>query len=311
VRPELLPFTLNGPASERMREFQQRRDRKMRTLCAVLMVAVAAALIAPHGAVAQEKKVLVLVVERIQDLDLTDAQETKIKEIRKEFRPKVKDAVKEMETLIQSEVEKIGAVLTPQQKEKLAAHKEERKEHREDCVAHMVANLKELDLTDAENAKIGEIRATFRPKIEKAMETLHGTLTPEQRDTREAALKAGKSHKEIVEALKLTDAQKEKCKTVHKEVHQFVQQEIEAVRDVLSEEQKEKLQDIKSERKERVRDRRAHMVANLKDLALTEDQMTKITEIRKEFRPKVHEAGNKVRALIREEIEDVLRVLKG
>jgi Spy/CpxP family protein refolding chaperone len=276
------------------------------------MVAVAAALSAPRGAaVAQEKKVLVLVVERIQDLDLTDAQETKIKEIRKEFRPKVQAAVKEMATMIHDEMEKIGAVLTPQQKEKIAAHKEERKEHREDCVAHMVANLKELDLTDAENAKIGEIRTTFRPKIEKALETLHGTLTPEQREAREAALKAGKSHREIVEALKLTDAQKEKCKAVHKEVHQFVQQEIEAVRDVLSEEQKEKLTDIKEERRERVRDRHAHMVANLKDLALTESQVSKIAEIRKEFRPKVHEAGNKVRALIREEIEDVLRVLKG
>jgi Spy/CpxP family protein refolding chaperone len=32
---------------------------------------------------------------------------------------------------------------------------------------------------------------------------------------------------------------------------------------------------------------RAHAIANFKDLNLTEDQKTKITDIRKEFRPKV------------------------
>ena len=48
----------------------------------------------------------------------------------------------------------------------------------------------------------------------------------------------------------------------------------------------------------------AHRIANLKDLNLTDEQKTKIAEIRKEYRPKVHEAGNKLRASVREEIGD-------
>jgi hypothetical protein len=34
-------------------------------------------------------------------------------------------------------------------------------------------------------------------------------------------------------------------------------------------------------------------------------------EIRKEFRPKVHEAGNKLRGLVREEVEQIVSVIKG
>jgi hypothetical protein len=55
----------------------------------------------------------------------------------------------------------------------------------------------------------------------------------------------------------------------------------------------------------------AHRVANAKDLDLTDDQKTKITDIRKEFRPKVHEAGNKLRGIIREEVDAVQAVIKG
>jgi hypothetical protein len=50
---------------------------------------------------------------------------------------------------------------------------------------------------------------------------------------------------------------------------------------------------------------------NSKDLDLTADQKTKLADIRKEFRPKVHEAGNKLRAAVREEVRAILAVLKG
>ena len=52
-------------------------------------------------------------------------------------------------------------------------------------------------------------------------------------------------------------------------------------------------------------------IANLKDLNLTDDQKTQIADIRKEYRPKVHEAGNKLRATVREEVEAILAVIKG
>jgi Spy/CpxP family protein refolding chaperone len=110
--------------------------------------------------------------------------------------------------------------------------------------------------------------------------------------------------------MKLTEEQKEKVQAVGKEVAAVVREEMEKIRDVLSAEQKEKLQDLKEETRERARDRVAHRVANLKDLDLTEEQKTKIADIRKEYRPKVHEAGNKLRATIREEVEAIVAVIK-
>ena len=46
-------------------------------------------------------------------------------------------------------------------------------------------------------------------------------------------------------------------------------------------------------------------------LNLTADQKTKIAEIRNEFRPRIHEAGNRLRAEVREELEMILAVIKG
>jgi Spy/CpxP family protein refolding chaperone len=55
----------------------------------------------------------------------------------------------------------------------------------------------------------------------------------------------------------------------------------------------------------------AARIANLKDLNLTDEQKTKLADIRKEFRPKVHEAGNKLRAAVREQATAILAVIKG
>jgi Spy/CpxP family protein refolding chaperone len=86
---------------------------------------------------------------------------------------------------------------------------------------------------------------------------------------------------------------------------------MEKIRDVLTAEQREQLSELKDERGDRVRDRWAHRVANLNELNLTDEQKTKIAEIRKEFRPKVHQAGNKLRAAVRDEIDMVVKVVKG
>ena len=86
---------------------------------------------------------------------------------------------------------------------------------------------------------------------------------------------------------------------------------MEQIGDVLNAGQKEQVQDLKDERKERVRDRRAHAIANFKDLNLTDDQKAKIADIRKDFRPKVHEAGNSLRAVVRNELGQVIAILKG
>jgi len=97
---------------------------------------------------------------------------------------------------------------------------------------------------------------------------------------------------------------------VCKELGALVREEAEKVRDVLSASQKEQLQDLKDERKEHARDRMACRIANATDLDLTEEQKTKLADIRKEFRPKVHEAGNKLRGAVRDELDSIVAVLK-
>lgn len=252
-----------------------------------------------------------IVVERVQDLDLTDAQESKIAEIRKQHQPKVQAAAKELGTLFKEEDEKIHGVLTPEQQKQVQAMKEERKDHREECAAHAFACLKDLDLTDAEMTKIGEVRKECRPKIEKVLKELDGLLSDTQKTAREEALKAGKTRRELLTALNLTDAQKEKVAVVAKQLAPLVQEEMQKIQDLLTESQKEQLQSSQEERRERVRDRKAHAVANFTELNLSDDQKAKITAIRQEFRPKIHEAGNKLRAAIRDEVEQIAAVLKG
>ena len=281
----------------------------MRMLCTVLAVAAVLALGAKVAA--QEAKRQGGLAEAIQDLNLTDEQEAKIADIRKDFRTKNGEALKELASVAKEEMEKVSGVLTAEQKAKLETLKEERKETRQECLAHRIAHLKELDLTDDEMAKIGEIRSEFRPKIGKAMKELEGLLSDAQKQAREEGVKAGKKRKEILESFKLTDDQKEKVAAVAKELGALVREEAEKVRDVLSASQKEELQEIKDERKEHVRDRMAHRNANLTDLNLTDEQKTKLADIRKEFRPKIQEAGNKLRAGIREEMEMILGVIKG
>jgi len=276
----------------------------------VALFFVAASAIGPKLIADDQANEKVLVVS-IQELSLTDNQEAKIADIRKECGPKVEEALKEFATVVKEEVGRIQEVLTPEQKTKLQTLKEERKEHRHEGLAAKIAHLKELDLTDAEMTKIEGIRNEFHPKIVKALEGFKGVLNSDQTKLREEGLKAGKKHREVIAALNLTGEQKEKCESVCKEVATLVREEVEKIRDVLSAEQREKLADLKDERVDRVRDRRAHRIANFSDLNLSDEQKTKIAEIRTEFRPKVHEAGNKARAAIREEIEMIVNVMKG
>jgi Spy/CpxP family protein refolding chaperone len=279
----------------------------MKTLTAVLTVVVAMCISAPAQAQRERERL----GERLQDLNLTDEQEAKIADIRKECRPEVEKAAKELAAVAQEELDKIRKILTPEQQQKLRAFAEERREHRLEGLCARVAHLRELDLTDAEAAKIAEIRKEFRPKIEKALEGLRGTLSAEQKQAREEALKAGKRRKEVLAAMKLTDEQKQKAEAVGKEVSALVREELGQIRDVLTAEQKEKLAELKDERKDRVRDRLAHRVANARELNLTEEQKAQIQEVRKEYRPKVHEAGNKFRAAAHNEVTQILVVIKG
>jgi Spy/CpxP family protein refolding chaperone len=282
----------------------------MKSLMVALALAVGLSVYAALPAGAREKADQKPTSAQIQDLNLTDEQEARIAEIRKDFRPRVQEARKELAAVGKEEVEKVRAVLTPDQKTKLAAQKEERQEYRAERLAERIAHLGELDLTEAEVARIAEIRKEFHPRMVKALEGLQGILSDEQRKAREEGLKAGKRRRDIVASLNLSGDQKAKVEAVCKELRTLHREELEAMRNVLDEGQKEKVQELREERRERVRDRMAHRIANLRDLNLTEEQRTKITDIRKEYRPRVHEAGNKLRGIVREEVEQIVAVLK-
>jgi Spy/CpxP family protein refolding chaperone len=280
---------------------------------AVVALGVAVAVLAtlPVGAAQKTgEKVGEGLAERIQDLDLTDAQEAKVAEIRKQCQPKVQEAAKGLAALLKQEEDKIRDVLTPEQQAMVKKMKEKRAEFRGERLGERIAHLKELDLTDSELAKVQEIHKDCHAKTVKAMKTLEGLLTDEQKNARVKALDAGMKRKDVIASLKLTGQQKEKVMAVGSEVRGIVHDELMKMRDVLSEGQKEKLQDIKDERRENVRDRLAYSIANLKDLNLTDTQKQKIAAIRKEYRSNVHEAGNRLRGAIREEVEEIASAIK-
>jgi len=280
----------------------------MRTLCAVLTLV--AAIVVCSRPQTQAQGVGARLADRVQDLDLTDDQEAKIADIRKEFRPRVEKEARELAALAKEEAGKVRAVLTPKQREQLQAMKDERKEMKFERLCDRLAHLKELDLTDAEVAKIQDIRKEVRPQMTKVMAQLDGLLTAAQKQAREEALKSGKSRREVRLALKLNDEQRQKVEAVGKELRGLVRDEMTQIRDLLTESQKEKLAVLKDEVKDRVRDRMAHRMMNFRELNLTDAQKTALANIRQEFRPRIHEAGNNLRATIREEATAILAVLK-
>jgi Spy/CpxP family protein refolding chaperone len=188
--------------------------------------------------------------------------------------------------------------------------REELSARRSDSLAERFAHVGELDLTDNEMMKIGDIRDEYRPKIRAAVKQMLGVLTDDQKKTRQDALKSGKKRSEIRESLGLSAEQKEKLESVGKDLRALVNEEMERVRAVLSPEQLERFQERREEVGHNVRDRLAWRIASLKELNLSDEQMSKINDIRKECRPKVHEAGNALRAAIRDELAAILAVIK-
>jgi len=277
---------------------------------ALTMVVCAGLFVARAAQQEQRRGAREALAERVQDLNLTDEQETKIADIRKECRPKVQAAGRALADVVREEVEEIRTVLNPAQKRMIQVLRDELSARRSDSLSERFAHLGELDLTDDEMMKIGDIRDEFRPKIRAAVRQLVGVLTDDQKKTREEALKAGKRRSEVRESLGLSAEQKEKLESVGKELRALVSEEMEKVRAVLSPEQLERVQEQREGTGQNVRDRLAWRVANLKELNLSEVQVSKITDIRREYRPKVHEAGNALRAAIRDELATILAVIK-
>src|SRR5579862_6375373 len=224
----------------------------MRTLSTMFILAVAITLLPKYVAAdepAAESKdgASQRMAERLADLNLTDEQETKIRDVRKECQPKIQDAVKELAGLVKDEVAKVREILTPEQREKIKALDEERKENRAEHLAARLSHLRDLELSDAEKAQFDEIREEYRPKLEKLRNELASVLTDEQKKTRQEGLKAGKTRREIRESLNLSSDQKEKLESIGKELASVVRVELEKMKSVLTTAQQEKLAELKIE----------------------------------------------------------------
>jgi Spy/CpxP family protein refolding chaperone len=279
-------------------------------LALVVLTSVGVTLRAEDEPKKDRKGVRERLAERIQDLTLTEEQETKIAKIRKEYGPKISKSGKDIAALVKEEVGKIRDALTEKQKEKLATLKALPRALKEEGLAGGLARLRHLDLTEGEVDKIGEILKEYRPKIGKVMTKLEGLLSDEQNKARLAALKDGKKRKEIIGSLKLTDDQKEKVAAIGKELIPILREELQKIADVLTVEEKAKLRKLAEEKWEHVRDGLAHQIAEFKELALTDEQKTTIADIRNKYRPRIHEAGNKLRASVREELADIIAIFK-
>jgi Spy/CpxP family protein refolding chaperone len=249
-------------------------------------------------------------VEGMVDLSLTEDQETKLADMRKEMRPKIQEAAKELAGLVKDEVDKVREVLTADQREKVKALMDERREKRGERMVERIAHLKDLELSDAERAQFEEIREEYRPKLEKLMKELSGVLTDEQKKTREEGLKEGKSRRDIRQSLNLTAEQREKVESIGKELVSVVRDQLEKMKSVLTTAQQEKLEEFTTERRDRARDRVACAIVNMKDLDLSDEQKSKIKTIREEYRPKIHEAGNKLRAAVRDAVTQVAEIVR-
>jgi hypothetical protein len=250
-------------------------------------------------------------MEKEAEMVLAWEQQTRLEDIRKEFSPKIAIAGRDLSTLVKEEVTKIQTVLTQAQNEKLQALKLEPLDHKVEGLAQRLANLEILDLTQGELAKVGQIRNAYRPKIENTLKELDSILSQEQTKSRADAINAGKKGTQVMANLKLTDAQKEKVAAVGKKVSSLVKEELEMLRDILSPDQKVLLLTLKDESLDQVRDRLAQKIASLKDLNLSDEQKTAIARIRNEYRPRIHGAGNNLRALIRQEVTMIAAVFKG
>jgi Spy/CpxP family protein refolding chaperone len=259
--------------------------------------------------VTQDGQTKMLVVT-IQDIELTSDQEARIAAIRKEYGTKIKEDAKELKTLATQQLDRIRNVFTPEQRTKIQQIIAERREFKVESLAHTIASLQELDLTEAELTKIAEIRKEFRPRMEAAVKQLDGLLTDAQKKARAEAIKAGKTRREVLQALNLTSEQKTELDNVAGELKDLVGNEVAKIRGVLTAGQRETLQDLRAERREMVRDRLAHQIANLRDLNLTDEQKATLMEIRQEYRPKIQELGNRLRTAIGEEVGKIVAILK-
>ena len=119
--------------------------------------------------------------------------------------------------------------------------------------------FKNLNLSDAQKAKLADLRKEYEPKFKANHEKMESILTAEQKKARDEAVKAaiaaGKKGKEIFDAagaaMKLTDDQKTKMADAWKQAGALFKEFGEKFRAFLTPEQKEKLDKMRPPKPEK------------------------------------------------------------
>ena len=154
----------------------------------------------------------------MKQLNLSDAQKQQIKSINSEYKNQLKDLEKnetitlkdyrvKKANLEQERKEKFQAILTSDQKNKMAQAKKERSEKREMMAQKRIEKMKtDLNLTDAQVSKIQEQRSSSIAKAKTIRED--SSLTNEQK--KEQLMNLMKSSKESMNNILTADQLKKK-----------------------------------------------------------------------------------------------------
>lgn len=125
-----------------------------------------------------------------------------------------------------------------------------------DPTARIDYMVRGLDLTDAQKAKIEDIKKEFGPKLKAAQEKQDSILTDEQKKARTEAIQKAREANQgfqnmretIEKALKLTDEQKKKLEEARKASTDLNTALREKVTSILTDEQKKKLEEARQQR---------------------------------------------------------------
>jgi Spy/CpxP family protein refolding chaperone len=124
--------------------------------------------------------------------------------------------------------------------------------HPQSPMAWAAPGIDKLTLTDEQKTKLADLQKEYGPKVGELMKKRMAVLTDEQRkaghDAEKEAKAAGKSRKEIRDAVEaamnLTDEQKAKMADVQKEMQPMQQEAREKIKEILTPDQVEQLKKL-------------------------------------------------------------------
>jgi Spy/CpxP family protein refolding chaperone len=127
---------------------------------------------------------------------------------------------------------------------------------RGDATSRIDFMVRGLDLTDAQKAKIEDIKKEFAPKLKAAREKSESILTDEQKKKQAEVFQKARESREgfqniretLEKELKLTDAQKKQREEARKVSEDLNKAMTDKVTELLTPEQKEKLQKAREQR---------------------------------------------------------------